>query len=169
MPTTSNIDWFSVHYSEQLWYNLVDFYSPIRLCNFDTGWVLCHISVVFFLIPFKPQRSTPTMVTPPTGQISSCDLPCRRDRPSTFLNTKINHNSVNFNCIQTKIVKEMCLNELFTCTKFQRDRSMHSQVMVKNAKCVKRLKKKEIILKLCSLISWDWLAQLTSNLVCRFA
>ena len=34
--------------------------------NFDTGWVLCHISVVFIPIPFKPQKDTPTMVAPST-------------------------------------------------------------------------------------------------------
>ena len=28
-------------------------------CNFDTGWFSCHISMVFFLIPSKPQKGTP--------------------------------------------------------------------------------------------------------------
>jgi len=32
------------------------FYSQIRSCNFDSSWVLCHISVVFFRILFKPQK-----------------------------------------------------------------------------------------------------------------
>jgi len=47
------------------------FYSQIWLHNFDTSWVLCHISVVFFQISFKSQKGTPTMVTRPTCQISS--------------------------------------------------------------------------------------------------
>ena len=37
-----------------------------RSRNFDTGRVLCHISVVFIPIPFKPQKGTPTMVAPST-------------------------------------------------------------------------------------------------------
>ena len=32
----------------------------------DTDWVLCHISVVYISIPFKPPKGTPTMVTPST-------------------------------------------------------------------------------------------------------
>jgi len=35
------------------------------------AWVLCHISVVFFRIPFKSQKGTPTMFTPSTYQIST--------------------------------------------------------------------------------------------------
>ena len=38
-------------------YDWVNFYSQIQTCNLDTGWVLCHISVVFFRIPFKPQKA----------------------------------------------------------------------------------------------------------------
>ena len=34
--------------------------------NCDKGWVLCHISMVFMSIPFKPQKGTPMMVTPST-------------------------------------------------------------------------------------------------------
>ena len=41
-------------------------YSQIRSHNFDTGWVLCHISMVLFPILIKPQKDTPTMVTPST-------------------------------------------------------------------------------------------------------
>ena len=47
----------------------------------------------------------------------------------------------------------MHFNKPFTCAKFQRDKSMRSQVMFKNAKCAKREKNEEIILKLCSLVS----------------
>jgi len=89
--TTSTTHRFSAHYCERLRYNWVDFYSQILSRNFDTGWILCHISVVFFPIPFKPQKGTPMMVTPPTCQISSNSfrgLPCRRDRPSTFIYAK---------------------------------------------------------------------------------
>jgi len=85
--TTSTTDRFSAHYSERLqhrytnprylglvylWlqYNWVEFLFTIRSRNFDTGWVLCHISMVFFQIPFKPQKGTPMMVTPPTCQVS---------------------------------------------------------------------------------------------------
>ena len=42
-----------------------------RSHNFDTGWVLCHISMVFISIPFKPQKGTPTMVAPSTYQFST--------------------------------------------------------------------------------------------------
>ena len=37
-----------------------------RLRNFDTGWVLYHISMAFNWIPIKPQKGTPTIVTPST-------------------------------------------------------------------------------------------------------
>ena len=37
-----------------------------RSGNFDTGWVLCHISMAFNWIPFKSQKGTPTIVTPST-------------------------------------------------------------------------------------------------------
>ena len=50
MMTISTTDGFSAHYSEQLQYNWVDFYSQIRSRNFDTGWLLCHISVDSFQI-----------------------------------------------------------------------------------------------------------------------
>ena len=54
--TTSITHRFSAHYSERLRYNWVDIlFSQTRLCNFETGWVFCHISVVFFRIPFKPK------------------------------------------------------------------------------------------------------------------
>ena len=38
--------------------------SRSRIC--DIGWVLCHISMAFNWIPFKPQKGTPTIVTPST-------------------------------------------------------------------------------------------------------
>jgi len=63
MMTTLTTDQFSAHYSEWLRYNWVDLYSQIRSHHFDTGWILCHISVVFFPILFKPQKGTLTMFT----------------------------------------------------------------------------------------------------------
>jgi len=43
---------------------------------------------------------------------------------------------------------------------------MYLHVMVENIKCAGRRKKnKEIISKLCSLVSRDWLEQFASNLV----
>ena len=71
MMTTSNTERFSAHYFERLQYNWVDFLFQIQSHNFDTGWVLCHISVIFFWIPFKPENGTPTMVTLPKYQVSS--------------------------------------------------------------------------------------------------
>ena len=36
---------------------LIKFHWPKnRSRNFDTGWVLCHIAMVFIPIPFKPQK-----------------------------------------------------------------------------------------------------------------
>ena len=67
--TNSSTDRFSVHCSEQLQYNWVDFYIQIQSHNFDTSLVLCHISVVFLQIPFKPQKGTPKMTS--TCQVSS--------------------------------------------------------------------------------------------------
>jgi len=69
MMTIPITDWFSVHFSRWLRYNWADLYSQIWLHNFDTDWVLCHISVVFFPIPFKPQKCTSTMIISYTGQI----------------------------------------------------------------------------------------------------
>jgi len=71
MMITSITDQFSAHYLERLQYNWVDFYSQLRSHNFDTGWVLCHISMVFSWIPFKSQKGTPTMFTPSTCQVST--------------------------------------------------------------------------------------------------
>ena len=77
MMTTSTTDRFSVHYSEQLWYNWVDFLFTIRLCNFDTGWTFCVISLWSFSQFLSPQKGTPTMVTQSTYQIPSSGLSCR--------------------------------------------------------------------------------------------
>ena len=46
--------------------NLYFFIHKSRSRNCDTGWVLCHISMVFISIPFKPPKGTPTIVTPST-------------------------------------------------------------------------------------------------------
>ena len=70
MKTTSTTERFSAHYSKWLRYNWVDFLFQIRSRNFDTGWVLCHISMIFPWIPFKPQKGTPTMVTLSKCQVS---------------------------------------------------------------------------------------------------
>jgi len=69
--TTSTTDRFSAHYFERLLCNWVDFLFQIQSRNFDTGWVLCHISIIFFRIPSKPLKGTPMNVTLPTYQISS--------------------------------------------------------------------------------------------------
>jgi len=71
MTTTSTTEQFSAHYSERLQYNWVNFLFQIRSRNFDISWILCHISVIFFQIPFKPQKGTSTMVSLPTCQVSS--------------------------------------------------------------------------------------------------
>ena len=122
-------------------FQLTIFNSQIRSCHYDTGRVLCHISVVFLQIPFKPQKGTPTMITPPIHAkfhpIPSNGLPCRCDRPSTFFAQKIDHNCVNLNRIPAKIGTEMCFNQPYTYTKFQLNRSMFSQVMADIAKCAK--------------------------------
>jgi len=47
MMIISTTDQFSVNYPEWLQYNWVEFLFAIQSRNFDTGWVLCHISVVF--------------------------------------------------------------------------------------------------------------------------
>ena len=66
MMTTSTTDRFLAHYSG--WLRWI-FYSQVRWRNFDTGWILCHISVVFFAILFKPQKRTPTLFIPSTCQV----------------------------------------------------------------------------------------------------
>ena len=42
------------------------FIHKSRSRNCDIGWVLCHISMAFNWIAFKPQKGTPTIVTPST-------------------------------------------------------------------------------------------------------
>jgi len=83
MMTTSTTDRFSAHYSEWLHYNCVDFYSQILSRNFDTGWILCHISVVFFLILFKPHKRHSYYVysiyTPSFNSFLESGLPCRHN------------------------------------------------------------------------------------------
>ena len=66
-----------------------------RLRNCDTGWVLCLISMAFISILYKPQKGTPTMVTPSTSNfqfIPSRSIPFGRDRPLTFFTRIIGHN-----------------------------------------------------------------------------
>ena len=50
----------------------------------------------------------------------------------------IGHNSVNVHRIPTKFGTEVCLNEPFTCAKFQPDWSTHLCFMADFAKCAKR-------------------------------
>ena len=90
-----------------------------------------------------------------------------------FLTQKID-NSVNLNRIPTKIGTEMRFNKPYTCTKFQPNRSMFSQVMAENAKCAKWEKNKKKTKKLVwnfarSYLGIDWRDLATSNLICRFA
>ena len=58
---------FSAHCSKRFAVKTNTFFiHKNRSRNCDTGWVLCHISVVFMSIPFKPPKGTPMMVTPST-------------------------------------------------------------------------------------------------------
>jgi len=158
--TTSTTDRFSVLSSEQLQYNWVDFLFTIWLHNFDTGKVLCYISVVFYLIHFKPQRQSYngySIYIPSFIQLLLVVYPVGMTDLRPFFTQKINHNSVNLNHIPTTFGTEMRFNEPFMCTKFQLNRSMCSQVMAKNAKCAKGQRKNKIILKFCLLVSWGWL------------
>jgi len=89
MMTSSTTDQFSVHCSE--WLRWI-FYSQIRSHYFDTGWVLSHISVVFFWIPFKPQNTLLQWLLHLHVKFQSIPvsgLPCRRDRPLIFLRDKL--------------------------------------------------------------------------------
>ena len=87
------------------------FNPQIRSHNFDTGWVLCHISVVFFLIPFKPQKGVPMMVIPPTYMpIFNQFLPAIYFVGfDLLLCKKIYHNSVIFIRFQPKLVRRCTL------------------------------------------------------------
>ena len=52
--SNSSLHRFSAHCFKWLQYNWVELLITNLICNFDTGWVLCHISMVFF---FKPQKA----------------------------------------------------------------------------------------------------------------
>ena len=137
--------------------------------NFNTSWVLCHISVVFSSNHKKVIPWWKLHLHAKFHPIPSSSLPSRLDKPSTFFTRNINHNSINLNHIPTKISTEMPFNKPFMCAKFQFNRNMRSQVMAENGKCANKWKRKWSILKFCLLISRDWLAQFASDLVCRFA
>ena len=72
MMITPSTYWFSAHSVYLVGVQINNFFiHETRSHNCDTGWVLCHISMVFISIPFKPQKGTPTMVTPSTWQFST--------------------------------------------------------------------------------------------------
>ena len=120
------------------------FQSQTWLYNFDTGWVLCDISVVFFPIPFKSLLQWLLHLYVKFEPIPSSSLPCRCDRSSTCFTWKIDHNSINLYWIPTKLSTEVHFNKPFRCVKFQLDRSKHSHFMDKNTKCVKwRIRRKK--------------------------
>ena len=58
-----------------------------RLRNCDTGWVLCHISMVYISILFKPQKALLRWLFHLHSNfqlIPSRSLSCGRDRPLTL-------------------------------------------------------------------------------------
>ena len=96
--------------------------------------------MVFISISFKPQKGTPTMVTPSINQFSthsSKGLPRGRDRSRPHFTQVIGHNSVNVHRIATKVGTLICLNEPFKCAKLQPDPSTHSCFMEDFVKCAK--------------------------------
>ena len=110
--TTSTTDWFSVHCSEWLWHNWVEF-----IHKFDS--IIWHLlGFVFYFhglspISFKPQKGTPTMFTPSICQISTNFFQLVYPVGVTHLRpfyVKINHNSVYLYQIPTKIGTGICFN-----------------------------------------------------------
>ena len=98
---------------------------------------MCHISMVFIPIPFKPQKGTPTMVTPSTYQSSTDSSKGFTTDLRPYFTQIIGDNSVNVHRIPIKVGTEIRLNEPFTCAKLQPDPSMHLCFMVDFAKCAK--------------------------------
>ena len=99
--------------------------------------------VFFYLIPFKPQKGSPTIVTPFTCQASFNQfLPVVHPVGMTdhwlFFLQNFNHNSVNICHNPAKICTKMCFIESFMCTKFQHDQSMRLNFMLENTKCAKK-------------------------------
>ena len=92
--------------------------------NYDTGWVLCHISMAFNWIPFKPQKGTPTIVTPSTVYIAIFSSFLQAVYPlgvtdlQPYFTQLIGHNSVNVHRIPTKLGTKIRLNEPFKFAKF---------------------------------------------------
>ena len=52
------------------------FIHETRSRNCDTGWVLCHISMVFISIPFKPQKVVSPSIHSNFQVSSPRGLPC---------------------------------------------------------------------------------------------
>ena len=112
MMTISTTDRFSVHYAKRFRYKLGRFF----IHKFDRvmlGFVLYLHGL--FPIPFKPQKGTPTMITPPTCQVSVRqtfydDYPVGMTNLRPFSHKKIDHKSINLTRIPTKIGTEMHFN-----------------------------------------------------------
>ena len=96
-------------------WKLIDFFVHKTWShNFDIG---CHISssahlygTVLTLIPFKPWKGTPTMVTPSISKfqlIPQSGLPCRHDNISILFYA---NNWLNLNQICIKDGTEICFN-----------------------------------------------------------
>jgi len=90
MITISTTHRCSVHYSNSCgitgW-----IFSQIRSRNFDTGWVLCHISVVFSGFLSNHEKALLRWLLHLHAKfqpIPSRSLSCRRDRPLTFYYVK---------------------------------------------------------------------------------
>ena len=96
--TATTTGQFSAHSSQQLLYNCVELLITNSIAWFDTGWVLCNISMVFFLIPFKPQIGTHVYYI--YMPIFNWFFP--EVYPSIFVMWKINHSTVNLLQIPTK-------------------------------------------------------------------
>ena len=102
--------------------------------------------MAFKWIPFKPQKGTPTIVTPSTKAIFSSFLQAVYPVGVTDLRPHftqiIGHNSLNVHRIPTNLGTEIRLNEPFKCAKFQPDPSTHSCLIADFAKCAKRRSKR---------------------------
>ena len=93
--------------------------------------------MVFISIPFKPQKSTPTMVTHLHINFQQGVYPVGATDLRPYFTQIIGHTSVNVHRIPTKVGTEIRPNEPFKCAKFQPDSSTHSCFMTDFAKCVK--------------------------------
>jgi len=82
---------------------------------------------------------------------------------------KIDHNSANLYQIPNRIGTEMHLISPSCVSSFSLIGVCVSKLWLKMQSVRNEEKNEEIILKLCSLESWDWLTRFASNLKYRFA